>query len=152
VTTGTAKAVLVLNGPNLNMLGIREPEKYGKATLQDVEDLCQKTAEANGLKTDCRQSNDEGELITWIQAARGTHSAIIINAGGYSHSSVALRDALTLSELPVVEVHITNIHAREPFRHQSLLSGAAKAVICGCGVDGYAYAMQTAAKLIKSWG
>ena len=147
---GTAKPVLVLNGPNLNMLGIREPEKYGKATLQDVEALCIRTAEASGLTAECRQSNDEGELISWIQAARATHSAIIINAGGYSHTSVAMLDALTLTQLPIIEVHITNIHAREEFRHKSLLSGAAKAVICGCGVDGYAYAMQTAAKLIRN--
>lgn len=149
-TAGIAKPVLVLNGPNLNMLGVREPEKYGHATLQDVETLCRKTAEGLGLTADCRQSNDEGELISWIQAARTTHSAILINAGGYSHTSVAMLDALTLTQLPVVEVHITNIHAREEFRHKSLLSGAAKAVICGCGVDGYAYAMQTAAKLIRN--
>ena len=143
------KPVLVLNGPNLNMLGVREPETYGSASLQDVEALCRREAEARGLTVECRQSNDEGELITWVQAARTTHAALIINAGGYSHTSVALLDALTLAALPVVEVHITNIYAREAFRHKSLLSGAAKAVICGCGVDGYAYAMQTVAKLIN---
>jgi len=131
------------------MLGVREPETYGKTTLQDVENLCRKTAQENGLTAECRQSNDEGELISWIQGARTTHSAILINAGGYSHTSVALLDALTLTELPVIEVHITNIHAREAFRHNSLLSQAAKAVICGCGVEGYGYAMQTAAKLLK---
>ena len=146
----TAKPILVLNGPNLNMLGVREPSLYGKDTLQDVEALCRKTAEAQGLTADCRQSNEEGELIAWIQSARTTHAAIIINAGGYSHTSVALLDALTLSELPIIEVHVTNIHAREEFRHHSMLSKAAKAVICGCGVDGYAYAMQMAAKLIKT--
>ena len=149
-TTGSAKPVLVLNGPNLNMLGVREPEKYGNATLRDAESLCRKTAKACGLTADCRQSNDEGEMIGWIQAARTTHAAIVVNAGGYSHTSVAMLDALTLSELPVVEVHVTNIHAREEFRHKSLISRTAKAVICGCGVDGYAYAMQTAAKLIKA--
>ncbi len=143
------KPVLVLNGPNLNMLGVREPEKYGNDTLQDAEYLCHEVASKNGLTVDCRQSNDEGELVTWIQKARTTHAAIIINAGGYSHTSVALLDALTLTELPVVEVHVTNIHAREEFRHISLLSRAAKAVICGCGIDGYGYAMQTAAKLLK---
>jgi len=131
------------------MLGVREPETYGSASLQDVEALCRREAEARGLTVECRQSNDEGELITWVQAARTTHAALIINAGGYSHTSVALLDALTLAALPVVEVHITNIYAREAFRHKSLLSGAAKAVICGCGVDGYAYAMQTVAKLIN---
>ncbi|MDE2029688.1 MAG: type II 3-dehydroquinate dehydratase [Alphaproteobacteria bacterium] len=143
------KSVLVLNGPNLNMLGVREPDKYGTATLQDVETLCRKTAETHGLTVDCRQSNDEGELISWIQAARTTHAAILINAGGYSHTSIALLDALTLSGLPVAEVHLTNIHAREEFRHNSLISRAAKAVICGCGVDGYGYAMQTLAKLLQ---
>jgi 3-dehydroquinate dehydratase-2 len=143
---------LVLNGPNLNMLGVREPEVYGKATLKDVEALCQKTAQAAGLTADCHQSNSEGELITWIQGARQTHAAIIINAGGYSHTSIALLDALILTELPVIEVHVTNIHAREKFRHRSMLSKAAKAVICGCGIDGYGYAMQTAAKLIEGRG
>jgi 3-dehydroquinate dehydratase-2 len=131
------------------MLGVREPDKYGSATLQDVEALCVRTAADHGMQAECRQSNDEGELIGWVQQARTTHAAIIVNAGGYSHTSVALLDALTLSGLPVVEVHITNIHAREEFRHVSLLSRAAKAVICGCGIDGYAYAMQTAAKLLK---
>jgi 3-dehydroquinate dehydratase-2 len=139
---------LLLNGPNLNLLGVREPEKYGKETLQDAEALCRKIAEAHGVTVDCRHSNDEGELVTWIQNARTTHAAIIINAGGYSHSSVALLDALTLTGLPVIEVHVTNIHAREEFRQNSLLSRAAKAVICGCGIDGYGYAMQTAVKLI----
>ena len=145
----SSKPVLVLNGPNLNMLGIREPEKYGKASLADVEALCHETAQAHGLAADCRQSNHEGELITWLQESRNTHSAVIINAGGYSHTSVALLDALTLTELPVIEVHVTNIHAREEFRHHSYLSKAAKAVICGCGIDGYAYAIHTAAKLLK---
>jgi 3-dehydroquinate dehydratase-2 len=144
-----AKPVLVLNGPNLNMLGVREPEKYGMATLKDVETLCQKTAEALGLKAECRQSNSETELIDCVHEARNTHSAIIINAGGFSHTSVALLDALTLTELPIVEVHITNIHAREEFRHHSFVSRAAKAVICGCGIDGYAYAMNTVSKLIE---
>ena len=143
------KSVLVLNGPNLNMLGVREPEKYGKANLQDVEELCHRTAQTLGLSADCRQSNDESQLIDWIQGARNTNAAILINAGAYSHTSVALLDALTLTELPVIEVHITNIHSREEFRHNSYISRAAKAVICGCGIDGYAYAMQTAAKLLK---
>jgi len=131
------------------MLGVREPESYGTATLQDVEDLCRATASSAGFTADCRQSNNESELIAWIQAARSTHAAIIINAGGYSHTSVALLDALNLAALPTVEVHITNIHAREEFRRNSLLSQASKAVICGCGIDGYAYAMQTVAKLLN---
>jgi 3-dehydroquinate dehydratase-2 len=145
-----AKPVLVLNGPNLNMLGVREPKIYGKATLKDIEALCHKTAKSLGLKCDCRQSNSEDELINWIQAARKTHAAIIINAAAFSHTSVALMEALTLTGLPVVEVHITNIHAREEFRHHSYISRTAKAVICGCGIDGYAYAMKTVAKLLKS--
>ena len=143
------KPVLVLNGPNLNMLGVREPDIYGKATLKEVEALCHKTAESFGLTADCRQSNNEGELVSWIQSARATHAAIIINAAAYSHTSVALMEALALAELPVVEVHITNIHAREEFRHHSFVSRIATAVICGCGIDGYAYAMQTASKLIR---
>lgn len=132
------------------MLGLREPEKYGSASLQDVENLCRDVAESLGLSADCRQSNDEGQLVTWLQEARTSHSAVIINAGGYSHTSIALLDALTLTELPVVEVHITNIHAREEFRHHSYLSKAAKAVICGCGIAGYSYAMQTAARFITT--
>jgi len=142
--------ILVLNGPNLNMLGVREPKTYGKATLRDLEALCKKTAKDLGIIVDCRQSNVEGELVTWIQASRKTHAGIVINAGGYSHTSVAILDALLLSELPVVEVHISNIYAREKFRHDSLLSKAAKGVICGLGVDGYAYALQAMAKMIKS--
>ena len=141
----SVKPVLLLNGPNLNALGVREPEIYGTATLKDAETLVRKTGESLGLKLDCRQSNNEGEMINWIQDARTTHSAIIINAGAYSHTSIALMDALILVSLPVVEVHITNIHAREAFRQHSYISNVAKAVICGCGIDGYAYAMQTAA-------
>ncbi|MFA4993767.1 MAG: type II 3-dehydroquinate dehydratase [Bdellovibrionales bacterium] len=145
-----AKPVLVLNGPNLNMLGVREPEIYGNATLKDVEALCAKTAADFGLKIDCRQSNDEAELINWIQSARDTHAGIVINAAAFSHTSVAIMEALTLTELPVVEVHITNIHAREEFRRHSYVSAAAKAVICGCGIDGYVYAISTIAKLLKA--
>jgi 3-dehydroquinate dehydratase-2 len=143
------KPILVLNGPNLNMLGTREPEIYGPATLRDVEVLCAKTAADLGLTAECKQSNHEGELVTWIQEARTAHSAIIINAGGLSHTSVALLDALSAAGLPVFEVHISNIYAREPFRHTSLLSKTAKGVICGLGIDGYAYAVQAAAKLVK---
>jgi 3-dehydroquinate dehydratase-2 len=142
--------ILVLNGPNLNMLGMREPKTYGKTTLRDLEKLCKNTATKLGLGVDCRQSNLEGELVTWIQESRKTHAGIIINAGGYSHSSVAILDALTLAEKPTIEVHITNIHAREKFRHHSLVSKAAKGVICGLGIDGYAYALQSMAKLLKS--
>lgn len=144
-----ALPILVLNGPNLNMLGVREPITYGSKTLGDLETLCKKTAKELGLTVDCRQSNIEGELVTWIQAARKTHVGIVINAGGYSHTSVAILDALLLTELPVMEVHISNIYAREKFRHQSLLSKAAKGVICGLGIDGYTYALQALAKQCK---
>lgn len=139
--------VLVLNGPNLNMLGVRQPQVYGQNSLQDVEQLCEATAKNLGISVDCRQSNLEGELVTWIQESRTKNSGIIINGGGYSHSSVAILDALTLSELPVIEVHISNIYAREEFRHQSLISKVAKGVICGLGIDGYTYALEAMAKL-----
>jgi 3-dehydroquinate dehydratase-2 len=144
------RRILVLNGPNLNMLGTREPKTYGNATLRDMEKLCKSAAKELGLDVDCRQSNLEGELVTWIQDSRKTHAGIIINAGGYTHSSVAVLDALLLAELPVIEVHTTNIYAREKFRHHSLISKAAKGVICGLGIDGYAYALQSMAKLLKS--
>jgi 3-dehydroquinate dehydratase II len=146
---GMAKPVLVLNGPNLNMLGVREPEIYGTSTLKDVEALCLSTAESLGLKADCRQSNSENELIGWVQSARDTHAAIVINAAAFSHTSVALMEALTLTGLPIVEVHITNIHAREEFRHHSYISSVAKAVLCGCGIQGYAYAMETAENILR---
>jgi 3-dehydroquinate dehydratase-2 len=141
--------ILVLNGPNLNMLGVREPDKYGHASLQDVEILCQKTAVGLGLTAECRQSNLEGELVTWIQQSRSRYAGIIINAGGYSHSSVAILDALTLSGLPVIEVHITNIYAREEFRHHSVISKIAKGVICGLGIDGYRLAMQAMVNFVQ---
>lgn len=140
--------VLVLNGPNLNMLGVREPKTYGKATLRDVESLCRQTAKPLGLEIVCRQSNLEGELVAWIQESRKNNSGIIINAGGYSHTSVAILDALLLSEKPVIEVHISNIYAREEFRHHSLISKAAKGIICGLGIDGYALALQAITKLL----
>lgn len=140
--------VLILNGPNLNMLGQREPEKYGKATLSDVEALCTTTASTLGLAVDCKQSNIEGEMVTWIQQARTSYAGIIINPGAYSHTSIAIMDALLAAEKPVIEVHLTNIHAREEFRHHSYVSKAAKGVICGLGIDGYALALQAMAKLL----
>jgi 3-dehydroquinate dehydratase-2 len=138
--------VLVLNGPNLNMLGVRETKVYGKATLRDLEALCHKTAKQLKIAVDCRQSNNEGELVAWIQQSRKTHSGIIINAGGYSHTSVALLDALQLADMPVIEVHISNIYNREGFRHSSYVSKAARGVIAGLGIDGYAYALQSMAQ------
>jgi 3-dehydroquinate dehydratase II len=140
--------IAVLNGPNLNMLGLRQPHLYGSATLDDVEQLCAETAEALGLAIDFRQTNGEGELISWVQECRDRAAAIVINPGGYSHTSVALMDALLASECPVVEVHVTNIHRREEFRHQSFVSKAAVGVICGLGIRGYALALTAVADLL----
>lgn len=144
------KPILVLNGPNLNMLGVRQPKLYGSATLRDAEVLCVKTARELGVTVDCRHSNIEGELVTWIQQSRKTHAGIVINAGGYSHTSVAILDALLLSELPVVEVHVTNVLAREEFRQTSMLAKATVGSICGFGIDGYGYALVALAKYMKS--
>ncbi|MDA1101883.1 MAG: type II 3-dehydroquinate dehydratase [Proteobacteria bacterium] len=138
--------ILVLNGPNLNMLGTREPEIYGHETLDDVNDAIRRRADELGIATDCRQSNSEGELVTWIQQARGQASAIIINAGAYSHTSIAIPDALRAVGLPVYEVHLSNIYRRESFRHHSHISAVAVAVICGLGLDGYLCALAAAAK------
>ncbi len=142
--------ILVLNGPNLNLLGKREPALYGHETLADVEALCKATAKAHGLEATCKQSNREYELIDWIQGARGTASAIVINPGAFTHTSVAILDALSAFEGPVIEVHISNIHKREPFRHHSYVSGRADAVIAGAGVQGYAFAIERAARLVKA--
>lgn len=136
-----AKTVFILNGPNLNLLGTREPEIYGAATLQDVQALCEKEAASLSIKIDFRQSNIEGELIGWVQEARDKADGLIINAGGYTHTSVALHDALKAYSKPAFEVHISNIYAREEFRHKSLLSQAVTGVICGFGMKGYIYAL-----------
>jgi 3-dehydroquinate dehydratase-2 len=137
-----AQTIYVLNGPNLNLLGTREPETYGHATLADVEKLCTTTAAHFGLKADCRQSNREGELIDFIHEAHaGKAAGIIINAGGYSHTSIALHDALAAVKIPTVEVHISNVHAREEFRHHSFIARAAFATLSGFGIDGYRLAI-----------
>jgi len=137
-----AKTVYVLNGPNLNLLGTREPETYGHDRLADVERLCSETAARYGLSADCRQSNREGELIDFIHDAYAKKAVgIIINAGGYSHTSIALHDALVAVKIPTVEVHISNIHARESFRHHSFTAKAAFASLCGFGIDGYRLAI-----------
>ena len=134
--------IYVLNGPNLNLLGTREPETYGHANLAVVEKLCMETATQFGLKADCRQSNREGELVDFIHEAHAKKAAgIIINAGGYSHTSIALHDALVAVRIPTVEVHISNIHARENFRHHSFTAMAAFASLCGFGIDGYRLAI-----------
>lgn len=133
--------ILVLNGPNLNMLGTRKPEIYGTLSLQDIQDNLTETAEAYEVAIDFRQSNSESELVDWIQATKGKFEAIIINPAAYSHTSVAIRDALEAVELPVAEVHLSNIHSREEFRHHSYVSGVADTVICGAGAAGYEYAL-----------
>ena len=136
-----AKTIYVLNGPNLNLLGTREPAIYGSATLADVEALCRETAGRFGLEADCRQSNHEGELIDFIHEARTKAAGIIINAGGYSHTSIALHDALVAVQLPTVEVHVSNVYARDDFRHHSFTARAAFASLCGFGIDGYRLAI-----------
>lgn len=147
-----AKRVLVLNGPNLNLLGTREPDIYGALTLRDVEKLCRSTGEELGFTVDFRQSNHEGELVTWIQDARKTADAIIINPAAYSHTSVAILDALKAVGLPVIEVHLSNIHQREPFRHHSYVSSIAFGVICGFGMTGYSLALHALAEKLETKG
>jgi 3-dehydroquinate dehydratase II len=146
-----AKTVYVLNGPNLNLLGSREPEIYGRATLADVEKLCRTTAKQHGLAVEFRQSNHEGEIIDWIHEARAKKAAgLVINPAGYGHTSVAILDALVALEAPVIEVHISNIHARESFRRRTYVSQVAHAVLCGFGIHGYALAIDGLAALIDA--
>jgi 3-dehydroquinate dehydratase-2 len=144
-----AKTIYVLNGPNLNLLGTRQPHIYGRATLADVEKLCQSTAERHGFALVFRQSNHEGQIVDWIHEARADKAAgLIINPAGHTTTSVAILDALLAMEAPIVEVHISNIHAREEFRRHSYISRAARAVICGFGVNGYALAIAGLATLL----
>jgi 3-dehydroquinate dehydratase-2 len=146
-----AKTIYILNGPNLNLLGSREPQIYGRATLRDVEKLCRATAKRHGLAVVFRQSNHEGEIVDWIQEARAKKAAgLIINPAGYTTTSVAILDALITMEAPVIEVHISNIHARERFRRGSYISKTARAVICGFGVEGYALAITGLAGMIDT--
>ncbi|HXP29583.1 MAG TPA: type II 3-dehydroquinate dehydratase [Stellaceae bacterium] len=141
--------ILVLNGPNLNLLGIREPEIYGRDTLADIEEACLERAAGLGLSLDFRQSNHEGQLIDWIQEARETADGLVINPGGYTHSSLAIHDALKAAELPIIEVHLSNIHRREAFRRHSFVSLAATGVICGLGAHGYVLALEAMARLVE---
>lgn len=136
------KKVLILNGPNLNMLGKREPEIYGKETLEDIKSLCEKEAKILQLEADFRQSNDEAELINWIQQADA--QIIIINAAAFTHSSIAIRDALLARGLPIIELHLSNIYTREDFRKHSYIADIAQGVICGFGAQGYQLALQAA--------
>ncbi|MEE4010638.1 type II 3-dehydroquinate dehydratase [Roseibium sp. FZY0029] len=142
-----AKIIYVLNGPNLNLLGKRQPEIYGAQTLDDVRKMCEAAAEPAGLQIAFHQSNAEHELIDWIHEAREAAVGIIINPAAYTHTSIAILDALNTCECPVIEVHISNIHKRESFRHLSYVSTRADAVIAGCGVEGYLLALQRMATL-----
>ena len=136
------RSVLVLNGPNLNLLGTRQPEVYGSTTLAMVEQLCAATGAGLGFDVTCLQSNHEGALIDAIHASKGVHAGIILNAGAYTHTSVALMDAIASVELPVIEVHLSNIHARESFRHRSYIAPVAVGQICGFGAHGYLLALE----------
>ncbi|MFB2532797.1 type II 3-dehydroquinate dehydratase [Paracoccus sp. p3-h83] len=143
-------SILVLNGPNLNLLGTREPGIYGSVTLADVEQLCRDTGDRLNLGITCLQSNHEGALIDAIHAARGQHDGIVLNAGAYTHTSVALMDALSGVALPVAEVHLSNIHKRETFRHHSYISRVALGMICGFGAQGYALAIEALAGHLRA--
>ena len=134
--------ILVINGPNLNLLGTRQPEIYGSTTLADIEELCAHTAGDLGRRVECFQSNHEGEIVERIHAGRRTAAGLVINAGAYTHTSIAIRDAVLAAEFPMIEVHLSNVHAREPFRHTSYLADIAVAVISGLGVDGYQAAIR----------
>ena len=146
----TASPIIsIVNGPNLNMLGTRQPELYGHETLADIEASCRDHAARLGLALEFRQSNHEGELVTWIQETRGRAAGIIINAGVYTHTSVAILDALLAAEVPAVEVHLSHIHQRDSFRHHSYVAKAAKGMICGFGSHGYILALDALVRLIK---
>ncbi|WP_421682756.1 type II 3-dehydroquinate dehydratase [Stutzerimonas urumqiensis] len=140
--------ILVLNGPNLNLLGTREPATYGHETLADIARLCHDTAAARGMEVDFVQTNHEGELIERIHQARGRCAGILINPAAWTHTSVAIRDALAAVELPVIEVHLSNVHAREAFRHHSYVSPIAVGVICGLGSNGYRLGLEHFAQLL----
>jgi 3-dehydroquinate dehydratase II len=141
--------VFILNGPNLNLLGVRDPSIYGRDTLGDIEERCTARAASLGLEIDFRQTNHEGQLVDWIQEARESADGIILNAGAFTHTSVAVLDALTAAGLPIIEVHLSNIFRRERFRHHSYVSLAATGVICGLGAQGYELALDAVARLIE---
>ncbi len=141
--------IIILNGPNLNLLGEREKNQYGSLTLKDIEKNCEEYAKKNNINLTFFQSNIEGELINQIQNSRNNQDGLVINAGGYTHSSVAIHDALKILKIPIIELHISNIYNREEFRHKSLISEVAKGVICGFGDEGYVMALQAMSKLLK---
>lgn len=146
----TRHNILILNGPNLNMLGVREPEVYGYQSLGDIENDCEEYAQELGFDIDFRQSNNEGDIVTAIQQARGAFAGVIINAGAYTHTSIAIHDALKVLEVPVIEVHLSNPQAREAFRHHSYISPVAKGTICGFGGHGYILALNALRSLLEA--
>ena len=141
--------ILFLNGPNLNLLGTREPQVYGKTTLGDIEALVRKQATARGASVDFRQTNLEGELVGWIQTAKGNFDVIVLNAAAYTHTSVALRDAIAATGIPTIEIHLSNIHAREEFRHKSLIAGVCRGQIAGFGSNSYILGLEAAINIIE---
>lgn len=143
-------SILVLNGPNLNLLGTRQPEIYGSTTLADIEAMCHATAKTLGVSIRFEQSNVEGAMVDMIHAARGTQDGIILNAGAYTHTSVALMDAVSSVGIPTIELHLSNIHAREEFRHTSYIAKVALGVICGFGAHGYVLALEAMAQHLKA--
>ncbi len=145
-------SIFILNGPNLNLLGTREPDVYGAVTLDDLEQMCEKRAAAQGFEAVFRQTNSEGDLVSWIQDAGANGAALILNAGAYTHTSVAILDALKATDIPVIEVHLSNVFARESFRHNSYVSPAATGVICGLGGVGYELAIDAVAAILKNGG
>jgi 3-dehydroquinate dehydratase-2 len=145
-----ASLVYVLNGPNLNLLGTREPEVYGSDTLADIEKLCRAAAAKHGLEVVFRQTNVEGELVNWLQEARTKAAGVLLNAGAYTHTSVAILDAIRATTMPVIEVHLSNPFAREQFRHHSFVSPAAKGLICGFGAHSYVLAMDALAGVLRT--
>ena len=142
--------ILIINGPNLNLLGEREKDKYGNVSLKDVEKNCHSFSKSNNLNLKFFQSNIEGEIVNEIQKARKNQNCIIINAGGYTHTSVAIHDALKILKIPIIELHITNIYKREGFRHKSLISEVATGIICGMGTEGYTLALKASINLLKN--
>lgn len=147
-TMTSTPPILLLNGPNLNTLGVRQPEVYGTATLEDAVTLATEVAGELGWTIDARQTNHEGEMLEWIHAGRGTVAGIVINPGAWTHTSIALRDALSVPEVPIIEVHISNVHAREEFRRHSYVSGIAAGVIAGFGIRGYEFAIRHLVDLV----
>jgi len=142
--------IIIINGPNLNLLGEREKEKYGNFSLKDVENDCLNFSKKNDMEVGFYQSNVEGELINFIQDSRDNYNGLIINAGGYTHTSVAIHDALKILKMPIIELHITNIYKREEFRHKSLISNVAAGIICGFGTDGYIMSLNAIKKILEN--